>query len=229
MTIYPLQFFGVGDCIFTQTLINAIANGSPIIWGVMSQFVEGLNRAYPNVQWVDYKTLDIDFERKEDVIIGDKHIIPIRFADQMMQAPYSTCMAMKYKMYSLDWKVWRQDAMWQRDTAKETELQTVLGIADGERYNLINKHFRSNNTGAADIDVNNGLRNVYMHTLEGFSLFDWYLIIQNAVEIHTVNTAILYILELMDISMPIHLYKRLPDETDFKNTEYLFTKPYILH
>jgi hypothetical protein len=68
-----------------------------------------------------------------------------------------------------------------------------------------------------------------MITIPGFSLFDWYLVIEKATEIHTVGTSINYIIELLEIeSENVFLYKRLPDENHFQNYDYILkTHSYI--
>jgi len=227
--IVPIQRWGIGDIIFEMTLVKAF--NEPIMWVVELSFLEGLKRAYPDIQFTHLPNLPLgyDDQRREDYRVGTNHFLPLRWADVMLNLPYMHCMKAKYLLYGLDWQDWKRDAMFQRDKEQETRLQTVLGIRSGEPYNLINRTFRTNNTGKADILYYNGLRNIEMSTLEGFSLFDWAAIIENATEIHTVSTSIIYILELLELKIPIHLYPRLPDEGDFKNVDYLFTKPYILH
>lgn len=250
-TIFPLQHFGIGDCIFTQTLINKLAGGNSITWGVQPYFVDGLKRAYPSINWVDYTTLtDIDYNLKVDTAIGDKRIIPIRWSVDVMKVPYSQCMSSKYVMFGKSWERWKDKAMFARDAAKEQELYNLVTkllpahvIIPPEKkrgrpksveipklkYNLINRYFRSDNSGMVDIKPDNDYPCIEMTSVKGYSLFDWAKIIEGATEIHVVNSAITFILELMDVNMPIHLYCRKPDEVDFKNTEYIFTKPYILH
>jgi hypothetical protein len=64
-----------------------------------------------------------------------------------------------------------------------------------------------------------------MITIPGFSLFDWYLVIEKATEIHTVGTSINYIIELLEIeSKNVFLYKRLPDENHFQNYDYILKR-----
>ncbi len=232
--IVPIQQWGIGDIIFEMTLVKSFKDS--IWWPVNKQFVEGLQRAYPDVWFMDaadstVRASGYDDNRKEEYWLSAMRFLPLRWADVMLNLPYTMCMQAKYLMYSLDWQDWKRDAMFKRYPVKENELQAFLGIADGLPYNLVNRYFRSNNSGKADILPYNGLRNVEMRTIPGFSLFDWAGIIENATEIHTVSTSIIYILELLELkAKEIHLYKRLPDENDFKNIDYLLTShDYILH
>lgn len=138
--------------------------------------------------------------------------------------------AAKYDMYNLDWKTWKDHAIWKADPEKGAALMEHLNIKNGDKFNLINEKFGAHSQRAVSIpEINNGFPSVHMRTIEGFSLFDWFFIMNHAVEIHTVSTAILYMLELIPYSKPMHLYLRKPIEKDFSFVDYIFTKPYILH
>lgn len=227
MTVIPNQYFGKGDVIFVQSLVKHVANGNKVLWPVMAQFVEGLNRAYPHITFIDVNGCGFDLTRQEQYevthpVYGECIVLPIRFAGDMLKLLYNEVMAAKYQMYGLDWREWRNNAMWQRDKKKEKALRKVVGKGDI----VINRFFRSDSSGCAQIDA----KGIEMSTIEGFSLFDWCGILEEAKEIHTVSTSIIYLLEMLPITSEIHLYKRIPDEHDFKNVEYLLQRhKYILH
>lgn len=227
---YVLQVH-LGDAIWSQTLIRELSNGKPIIWGIESQFVQGLQRAYPDIFWIDVKSLNQEYQKfKLDVIIGGCRVIPIGHSNEIMKVPYSQVMSSKYAMYGLDFNTWR-NTMYERDLNREEKLYTdELGLKYGEKYNLINNRFRSDDSGIVNIEINNGFKNIYMQNIKGYSLFDWSYVIENATEIHTVSTSILFVLELLELkASEVHLYARKPDEKDFKNVDYIFTKNYKLH
>jgi hypothetical protein len=133
-------------------------------------------------------------------------------------------------MFRKDWRRWRESS-WVRDTPKEDELfYEVMGLKDGEKFNLINATFRNDLSGWVSVQVRNDYRNVELKTLQGFTLLDWCKVIENASTIHTVSTSINYLIELLDLkASEIHLYVRKPDERDFRNIDYLFSKRYRLH
>lgn len=224
--ILPLQFFGCGDIIFTQTLIRSL--GDKILWPVNDLFVEGLNRAYPDITFVPMSVFSPTiFNIKEKKTMGGFEIVPIRWAETILKKPYTECMSAKYDLYGMDYKLWKVNAKYKRDKAREKALFESLGIKG--KYNLINQTFQTTFKGKLPIAVDNGFQNVEMKFIPGYSIFDWSLVIEKAEEIHAVSSAILYVLELLDLKQAIHLYPRLPQERDFRNVEYLFTKPYILH
>lgn len=178
---------------------------------------------------MDVNSLNKEYQQlKLDVIIGGCRVIPIGHANSIMEVPYSRCMEIKYTMYGYDWQTWR-NTMYKRDVTRETKLFELLGIK-GE-YNLINTRFRSNETGIVPVTVDNGLQNIIMDNYEGYSLFDWSYVIENATNIHSVGTSICFLLELLDLkAKEIHMYKREPDEKDFKNYDYILQKhKYIYH
>lgn len=133
----------------------------------------------------------------------------------------------KYQLLGLDFNMWRDNAMWYRDKDKEKNLFNTLA---GNRfpYKVCNELYTSDAKQRIHIPKTADLLCVNMDPLPGYSLFDWAYILERATEIHTVSTSILYLLELLDITCPIHLYAR-PTDPQFKQVDYLFTKPYILH
>lgn len=229
MTICPIQWFGLGDVVFEQTVVRKIAGpDNAILWPVHPKFVEGLNRAYPDIAFVDYTKFNIDYNRRDDYTQDGIRYLPLRFADQLMNLPYSCCMSAKYQYYGMDYKSWRHQAVWIRDRKKENELYSL--VVNHSEYNLVNTYFGSDSQLQVSVGINNGLPNVEMKTIEGFSLFDWAKIIENASNIAVVNSSIMFLLELLELkAKEIHLFARKPIENDFKNVDYLFTKDYILH
>lgn len=230
MTVIPNQQWGIGDIIFEQTIMQEfVKDGFKVLWPVEAQFVTGLNIAYPSVTFVDKALMKIDYNRRDKYKIGEATVLPLRHADSICGVPYHDCMKSKYMLFDMDWQDWRKEAMWQRNVMKEVSLFDTLGIAEGEPYNLINRNFTTALGKQVQIKVDNGYRNIEMSAIKSYSLFDWTAVIMGAKEVHTVSTSLLYMLEILDLKQPLHLYVRKPDEQDFRNVEYLFTKPYNLH
>ncbi len=48
--IVPIQKWGIGDIIFEMTLVRAFKE--PVRWVVEEQFIDGLQRAYPDIGFV---------------------------------------------------------------------------------------------------------------------------------------------------------------------------------
>lgn len=160
--------------------------------------------------------------------------LPLRWTQEVMGVPYERCMSSKYEYYGMDYRDWKEEAMWKRDLGNEAMVfGSMTGVwgNDWSGFTLVNKFFGSNSQLQANINPppNDKYGYLWIESILGASLFDWASAIEASGEIHTVSTSLLYILELLDLKQPIHLYPRIPLETDFKNVDYLFTKPYILH
>jgi hypothetical protein len=226
-----IQPFGIGDCIWSQTIAHRFMKaGYNIIWPVLPQFVEGLQRAYPDITWLNaYDQKKVDLNTKVQKVIDGILHVPIRWSVDIMGVPYSQCMSSKYDMYGWDWRIWKDHAMWKRDEAKEKALfYDVLKLKDGDEFILTNKYYRSDLSGIAPIPVFEE-KTVEMKRFMAYSIFDWAFTLERAKEIHVVSSAILYMLEMLELKQPIHLYTRLPEESDFRNVEFLFSKRYHTH
>lgn len=226
-----LQAFGLGDVIWSQSIAHYfLEKGYRVMWPVEDHYFDGCMRAYPKIQFMPKSLTEPSlFEIKEKVIVHGIEISPIRWSNSYMKVPYKDVMRAKYDMYDLDWRSWKNHAMWMSDEKEQTELLKILGIKYGDKYNLVNKRFGTNAERSVEIQCNNGLRNIEMTEIEGYSLFDWTPVITGAMEIHTVSTAILFMLEMLPLAQPIHLYCRKPIEQNFNYVDYIFTKKYNLH
>jgi len=114
-----------------------------------------------------------------------------------------TCMVMhsKYIMMQLDWKNWSEGFQFNRKIDKENELYyNVLGLKDDSEYVFVNRYAntenrKNNELVFPDFDI----PIVDLQILNGFSLFDWCKVIENAKEIHTVHTSMPYLIDRLNI------------------------------
>ncbi len=225
--LFVQQSHGLGDCIFAQTLVRMTADPKDIIWPVKNWMLDGLRVAYPDIVWVREDLHLITEQQKKDILRAT--IVPINRAYELNSGKKEDWMKEKYALYGIDWRRWREKAGWRVDAQKNNEL---LSMFDGE-FNLINDTFRNDKTGRIPISINNGAININMSDplYERFNLFDWTFAMKQAQSIHFVNSAMLYMLELLDTTEDLTIYDRWPDEHKFPYTKYLFTKPYkeIIH
>lgn len=224
------QPFGLGDFLFCIPIArDYIKEGYKVIWPVVPQY-QNIGKHFPDITFINKDNLKIDIERKDEYELNGMRVIPLRWSYELIKVPFRDCMKSKYMMFGKDWKRWREST-WVRDTEKEDELfYKVLGLHDGAEYNLVNNMFRSDASGKALVNVVNGYKNIPLRNIEGFTLLDWGKVLENAMNIYTVSTSINYIIELLDLkAKEIHLYCRKPDERNFNNIDYIFTKEYKLH
>lgn len=236
MVVVPNQPFGIGDVIFCQTLVRRIANGNKIVWAVLPQFVEGLNRAYPDIEFIDSTTAGFDYERKDQFTAihpyyGEYTQLPLRWADQILKVPYNDCMKAKYQLYGMDFEDWRECAMWERHYGSENLLYDEMTLhvlaSGGGPYSFGNNLFGSD----CNLSVKIPKCDVNLEVSPMKSLFDWASIIQDASEIHTVNTSIIYLLEMLELrAKEVHLYQRSVNGQTFETIDYILKRhKYIFH
>lgn len=227
------QPFGLGDCIFAQGVAqHYIQGGYKVYWPVKQIYLNDLRRAYPDIIWM-HENL---YHRNDQQIRFDiLHALyaPIRWSSTFYGSDYSQVMRAKYDMYGLDWRDWRKHAQWKRDIFKEQELLEAHGINESDKFILISQEFGGGSFGQISVPLDiksNGMKRYWIKQMDGFSLFDWSLMMSMATEIHFVSSSNIYILEMLDLKAEkIHLYPRKPREFDHRNYDYILERHnYIL-
>jgi len=231
-TVIINQFFGAGDIIFCQSIANRLVeDGYKVLWPVTDIYAP-LAKHFPNITMIDKKLLNIDYMRRDEYEYNGCLVIPLRFSDSIMQVPYLDCMKSKYMLMGQDWEEWKENCIIKRDYDAECELFfDVLGLKVGEKYNLISEQFGTGGTRTTSIMVDNGLRNVDMKFIEGYTLIDWLKVMEHATNIHVVSSSNIYLFELFPtIQGEINIYIRKPIEQNHDLYKYLLTSHnYILH
>ena len=223
------QFFGIGDILFIEPIMRYyFQQGHKVTVPILSKYLD-IQRNIPYVNFVDKETFDIDYEEKEFIETDDRIIIPMRWSMEYYNSLLKNTMLNKYKMVGIDLEEWRK-LTWLRHRWRENKLKEVLGIKQGERFNLINCNFYSFENRTINLNINNKLKNIEMKFIPTFNLLDWACIIEEAENIYSVNTSIIFLLEVLELkAKEIHLYSRNVNGADFIQTEYLRSKNYILH
>ena len=223
------QFFGIGDILFIEPIMRYyFQQGHKVTVPILSKYLD-IQRNLPYINFVDKETFDIDYEEKEFIETDDRIIIPMRWSMEYYNSLLKNTMLNKYKMVGIDLEEWRK-LTWLRHRWRENKLKEVLGIKQGERFNLINCNFYSFENRTINLDINNKLKNIEMKFIPTFNLLDWACIIEEAENIYSVNTSIIFLLEVLNLKAEeIHLYSRNVNGADFIQTEYLRSKNYILY
>lgn len=220
------QPFGIGDILFLMPLIAKFkSEGNHIKWPVVPEYLP-IAKHFPGIEFLNANTCGYDLNIRNEYTAADgAKVLPLRFAENVLGLPYTQVMKAKYILYGENWREW-MNLEWNRDEKAERALYEMMIPEEARKtgYNLINRRFRTDQSGIANIKVDNGRPNIEMGNVDGFTLLDWGLIIENAAEIHTVHTSICYMIDAMDTTVHIHQYLRKPDEKDFKLTDYLWRK-----
>lgn len=222
------QFQGLGDILFSIPLIRSWINeGHKIIWPVISDYVS-INKHFPEITFMEKSAIQVDYNRKQEYSVNGSRVIPLRWADGILRLPYKDVMKAKYMLYGEDWRKW-WELSWKRDHAAEDRIFKMLGLRAGEKFNLVNKRFRTDQSGLVEVNPDNDYRCVEMVNIPGTTMLDWSKVIEAASEIHTVHTAVVYIIDVLETTDKLHQYLRKPDEKDFSFTDYLWKKEYQYH
>ena len=138
-------------------------------------------------------------------------------------------MSSKYSMLDLDHSDWQDYFHFERNLDKENDLYyNVLGLQDDSQFAFINNLYNT--------DVRNShllskeqfdLPTVELKIIDGFTLFDWCKVLEKAKQIHTINTAINYLIDVIDTSYDEYIIYA-HNESNKYQIDYLFKKPHIM-
>jgi hypothetical protein len=229
------QQHGIGDIIMSLTMARRLQKryNRKIVWHVLNHFT-----------WLRDYIGDINFcrqvnfdsivarkmcgisSRKEFGTNGFYDYIPLAYSKEICGVPYKEVMKSKYWLMGMHWEEWKEECYFTRDKQKERSLMNMLCLREGEEFNLISNFFKSDYSGEQQIHVNNGLRNIHMQPIMGYTLFDWCGVIERATTIHAVASSINYLIEILNVqASEIGIYIRRPDESSHDNYNFIATKP----
>lgn len=219
------QFYGLGDLLFLMPLAERfVDNGFKVIIPVVDKNYP-IAKHFPDVTILPKTMLNINYNSLKTVVSGDMTVIPFRFSNIVMNVHGRYVMKSKYDMVGEDFNIWRE-LKWKRDRLAESSLVSLLRLP--EKFIFVNENFNAVNNMTSQLKIKSDLPVVKMQFIKGYTMLDWYGVLQRATEIHTVHTSLHYMIEVMDLSCPIHIYRR-PSEKDMSNFKYLFAKKYYYH
>jgi hypothetical protein len=117
----------------------------------------------------------------------------------------------KYKLVNLDFNDWNDYFNFKRNIDKENKLYyDVLGLKDDSEYVFVNRQFASppETQICKYIDLNRFSNYIEMKYINDFTIFDWCKVIENAKEIHTVETSINYIIDKINPKGKLEMYSK---------------------
>ena len=222
---------GIGDVFFCQKIARYMMSQQyQVIWPLRS-----------DISWIRHYIRDIYFPTIDDQFPGkefydqgmgykiqdDSAFISLATAD--MTNNDGKIMSSKYSMLDLDHSDWQDYFLFERDLDKEDDLYyNVLGLQDDSQFAFINNLYNT--------DVRNShllskeqfdLPTVELKIIDGFTLFDWCKVLEKAKQIHTINTAINYLIDVIDTSYDEYIIYA-HNESNKYQIDYLFKKPHIM-
>ena len=222
---------GVGDVFFLQKIAHTYRQkGHEIIWPLRDDIV-WIADYIPDITWCKLsewlqgpygKLFNYSgFAETEEFIYIDAST-----ADRTFNTDPTRIMSAKFGLAGLDHKDWVKYFKFNRNREKERELyHDILGIKGDYVY--------VNDITHTDLRKTSSLANqkydypvIENRVVDGFTLLDWTLVLENAKEIHTVPTAVCFIVDVIDTDAQVFYYpnseRQYKDVIDIFNnvTEY---------
>ncbi|MDA1237353.1 MAG: hypothetical protein O3A15_00210 [Proteobacteria bacterium] len=154
-------------------------------------------------------------------IVPLNHLGSIRPANPEIMDNPGTMQKRKYAFVGVSDSDWPDYLHINRNTDKENDLYyNVLGLKDNEDYGLVNIFLGTPPSCTSTLSIilddflgsdssKNGLRHISLDFIEGFTLFDWMKVIENAKEIWMEGSAITWICEKLNLKAEkLVLYQR---------------------
>jgi len=139
----------------------------------------------------------------------------------------------RYIFLNMSWEDWSEYFLFNRNIEKENDLYyNILGLKDDEEYVFINRKYKMLPTPEIyhGISINSAdysnKKVIEMDILEKYTIFDWLRVIENASEIHMIETSLNYILETKNVNLKaekMNLYSRV---NNFYEVRHLFNLPW---
>lgn len=210
---------GLGDILFTIPIAREfIKQGYTVIYPYNTIF-GNIGKHFPDIIFIDQKELKFDYESREERRYNNVRIIPMRWSNGTGCIDERTMLS-KYDLVDLPVDLWHT-LTWERDFKKENELRNKLP----KKYILVNKNWHYSML-QRDIKIKSYIPIVEMSILKGYTMLDWGRVLEDATEIHTVGTSLVYMLEVLGLKA--HLYRR-PGEYNFRNYDYLLKIKHEYH
>lgn len=236
------QPFGIGDILFIQKIIRHCA----------AQGLRVIVPLRPDLRWLRYHLLphpDIeypllkevngryqgDFEFSETFLelwrMSEHNLEDERFNYPLSNNDFmflglaalwkrlpNNLMPGKYEFAGIDYKDWTKHVFLKRRPHVERELfYDVLGLKDGERFTLVNQYCSG---GKLDFNVPGNIVN--MQEIDGFTPIDWFLTIERAAQIVTIDTSLVLLVEILGRQKPLYMISRYTPPS-FKELEDILT------
>jgi len=220
---------GLGDIISCQKIACKIIEkyNYPVIWPVIEQYKDIGNYINTGV-W--FPSVNDDFPGKHvyharNVIDNDEILyLPIQDADAILN---DLILKSKYKLVGLNYSDWYKYFKFNRNTSKENYLYyNILQLTDDTKYTLVSRKYGSlPEQKNWEIKFPTDLPVVEMNIINGFNLFDWCKVIENASKIYAIDSAINYFIEVLDLAATdIEITTRRPGY--WGQIDYIFNKPF---
>lgn len=216
MDVVISQHFGLGDILFIEPIYRHYHNrGFKVVAPINPEYL-WIKEYIPYVEFVDVNSYPYNKESVTQKPDGKFHI-PLRFAHPLFRGyelhygdDRAHWMSDKYEYLGLPVDLWKT-LSFTRNKEREQKLFDLLEL-NGKKYVFYNCNFGGS---FEHVDIlylhDKEFSHVTMKPIDGFTMLDWGVVIENAEQIHTVETSLVYYVEsLKTKATEFHLYPRLP-------------------
>ena len=228
--IYIRQPAGLGDILYLQKIAHYLSNnGYSVIWPVISNF-EYISKyiQIPNISFISFSSLNEEeqnlFKINKDYTTKNYSYIPLNTICHYMNN-CNRIMESKYEFFDIDHENWQNYVSITRNYERENKLKTFLNLKENEEFIFINKLFVSPpNTINVNFNINTSYKIIEnkVEYLDMFEIFDFCWILENAKEIHTIDTSFCYLVECLKTVGDLYLYPRMINNNkQYKDYSYI--------
>jgi len=188
----------LGDLLFTAKIGHELSRRGQVVWPIYQHMWDnGINRLITNTNYVPQGIQPT----------ADSEII--KLSDESMDT--------KYTSVEIDQQDYKYHIKYRRDDSIEQSLRAAFGIRPGEPFVLFNDEYSFNKRHAGVellIPKDYDGKIVKMSVIPNVTIFDWCWLLENAEQIHTVDTSINYVIETLDLhATRLVLHPRHPTYT----------------
>lgn len=204
---YIKQPAGIGDIFYCLKIAKRILSdgkAKEVIWPVADVFnYIGDYIKYPGLSFPTMSNSDLD-----KLSYSENFILEIQSADALY--PKLSIMSAKYHMVGLK----EDDALdyfeYERNYEREDALFEKLKLDKNSEFVFVSEIYGSPPTSSRhSIPINTDKRIVFNTYYDDVNLFDWCGVLENASEIHMVDTSFMYLMEKLDCKGKVfNLYSR---------------------
>jgi hypothetical protein len=229
MIVYIRQLAGLGDILFLQKAINEFVEAKyEVVWPVIEhyQYLKNYNLS-DKINYISMNELSDEIRElyKSDIPIYNENYVYIPFDRAKIPNRHFDFMEAKYKLVNSDFIDWQKYINFKRFPDREKSCKEKLGLNGDEKFVFVNSLFASPPTVYK--------RNIFVETnfkiieqreehLNQFNFFDLSWILENAEEIHTVETSLCYLIECLDTTDKLFVYSRIIDNRpQYSNFDYI--------
>jgi len=213
------QYAGLGDIFFLQKAAYSFLHSGydEIIWPVIKHY-EYLKDYIDNdkIKFIPIDSIvgEIKELYKNNVLLLESNsninYIPFEKASNIT-GNNSNFLEQKYCLINLDFSDWQNYCKFKRYPERENKCREYFGINKGDKFIFVNNIFASPPeiyTREMNYSTNLKIVEHKPEHLNMFNFFDFSWLLENAEEIHTVETSLCYLVECLHTKASLNLYSR---------------------